>query len=111
MKKWKIGSIIILLFIFSMLAWFLYPRLFLPRYIIDGNKMTCKNNVYAARDYAGEDDIYLHAKTIGIAICKDSKTKLSDFIFVEWVKEYEDKNSICIRTEMGPVEVYDKASK
>lgn len=114
MKSEKIGWLVVKVIVVCMLIWFLYPRITLPRYIIDGNTLTYKNNVYAGRNYAGEEEIYFDGKTIGIAVHKGSKRILGDFIFVEWVKEYKDgekDNSICIRTFMGPVEVYENLSK
>jgi hypothetical protein len=97
-----------------MLAWFLYPRLTLPRCIIDGNTMTYKNNVYVVRGDVGEEDIYWNGKTIGIAISKNNKSILGNFLLPEWVREYKDNNehnSISIRAFMGPVLVYDKDLK
>lgn len=112
-KMRKIGLIVGTFFILTMLAWFLYPRLTLPKYIIAASTMAHKNNVYAVRGDVGEEDIYWNGKIIGIAITKNSKSILVDFFIPQWVREYNDNehSSISIRAFMGPVLVYDKDLK
>lgn len=113
-KVVKISIIVILLFYLSFPSYFIYRSLSLPRYIIDGNKITYKDSVYifnkdAVQNYNDND-----GKMIGIAIYKDKKSSIFDLINGHSVKEYKDDkehNRIIVTSFMGGGTIYDKVSK
>lgn len=112
MKIMRIGLVTFILFILSVLLWFTYTRFCLPTYIMEGDTLTYKNNVYHIKDYWSASEEENLGKTIGIGV--PAKRELTDLIWPFWVIEYKndrEHNSLFVRGLMGSGGPYRKVSK
>jgi hypothetical protein len=110
MKILKIGLAIIILFIMSISAYFIYTRFFLSIYKMDGNILKFNGSTYICQDFSSASDEENLGKTIGIAV--QGKRSIADYIWPFWVIEYnndKEHNRIFIRGLMGSGGVYKKS--
>jgi len=114
MNKWKIVSIIVILFVGSILGFFIYTRFCLDKFQMNENGKTLiiMNNTYTRSDFISISDEENLGKTLGIA--EEGKRTITDYIWPFWVMEYKndkDHNRIFVRGLMGSGGVYIKNSK
>jgi hypothetical protein len=115
MKSRKISLIIVTLLIISIPTWLVTKRLFLPKYVYNGNDLVYKNIVYVYENADNVADRNNLGKQIGIAMRKDSKiTFIADLFFGDTVYEFKDDkehNRIFVNVFMDGSGAYQKVSK
>ena len=114
MKIRKIISIIVILFVASILGFFIYTRFCLDKFQMNlkGKTLIINNNTYTRSDVLSISDEENLGKTLGIAV--EGKRTINDYIWPFWVMEYKndkEHNRIFVRGLMGSGGIYIKDSK
>lgn len=78
MKILRISLVIMIIFVLSISSWFIYTRFCYPKYIMDGNTLTYKDNKYLLKDSWSESDEENLGEIIGIGV--EGNRSLTDFI-------------------------------